>query len=132
MNTEQGDEGAELAPASLQLTPLLEVFALYLGTVVQLLGLHITVLYAEATLVHAPEGQSRHGVVETCRHLSTHILPASTDVTTPCGCAITLLASKTATCQQEDALVGIDGTLSVVDSISIHDAIGVEILRRCP
>ena len=129
MNAEQGDEGAKLTPTGLQLAPLLEVLVLYLGTVVQLLGLHITVLDTEATLVHAPEGQSGHRIVQTCRHLSTHILPTGTDVTTPCGRRVALLASKTTTRQQEDTLVRIDRALTVIDSIGIDDAVGIEILR---
>ena len=80
---EQGDEGTKLAPASLQLTPLFQVLALHACLLVILLGLHITVLHTESTLIHSPEGKTRHRVVETCRHLGTHILPTSTNITRP-------------------------------------------------
>ena len=108
MYAEQGDEGAELTPAGLQFTPLLEVFVLNALTVEELLSSNITVLYAEAALIHTPEGQSRHGVVETCGHLRTHIFPTGTDVAAPRGGAIALFTGKATTRQQEDALVGID------------------------
>ena len=126
--TEQGYEAAELAPTGLQLTPLLQVFILHLHAVVQLLSCHIATLHTEAALIHTPEGQSRCRVVQSRRHLSPHILPTGTNITTPCGCRIALFTSKTTTCQQEYTLVGVNGTLAIVDGISIDDAIGIEIL----
>ena len=129
MDTEQGDEGTELAPAGLQLAPLLEVFVLYAALLEQFLCCHVAVLNAEATLVHAPEGQTGHRIVQTGSHLGTHVLPTGTDVARPCGGAVTLLAGKAATGQQEDALVGGDTALTIVDGIGIDDAVGIEILR---
>ena len=58
MTAEEGDEGAELVPACLQLAPLLQVFVLLTCAVEQLLSLDVTVLHAEAALIHAPEGDA--------------------------------------------------------------------------
>ena len=106
VHTEQGDKGTKLAPTGLQLTPLLQVFVLHTGLLVLTLSLHVAVLHAEASLVHTPEGQSGHRVVQTSCHLGTHILPTGTYITTPCSGRIALLTGKPATSQQEYALVG--------------------------
>ena len=129
MHTEQGNKRTKLAPASLQLTPLLQVLVLHLRAVIELLGCHIAVLHTETALIHTPEGQSRHGVVQTSGHLCPHVFPAGTNIATPCCRRKALFAGKTAARQQEHALVGQHGTLTIVDSVGIDDAIGVEILR---
>ena len=55
MRAEEWNKGTELVPASLQLTPFLQVLVLLPCAVEELLGCHITVLYTETTLVHTPE-----------------------------------------------------------------------------
>ena len=131
MRAEQRDKGAELIPACLQLTPLLQILVLLTCAVEELLGSDITVLHTEAALVHAPERQAGDGVVESCGHLGTHILPTGTDVTTPGGGREALFTSKAATGEQEYAwlirLTLPDRTLTIVDGIGIHGAVGIEI-----
>ena len=99
-----------------------------------LLGSHITVLHTEAALIHTPEGDTRHRVVQTSRHLGTHILPAGTDITAPRGSRETLFASKSATGEQEHTrlvhLSLIDRALTVIDGVGIHGRIGIEVFRR--
>ncbi len=124
----EGNEAAELVPAGLQLAPFLEVGVLVACLVKLLLGCHITVLHAEASLVHAPEGMTCQGKVQTCRHLGTHILPTGGDVSRPSGGAVTLLAGETGTGQEEYPLVGVHRALTVIDGIGIHDAVGIEVL----
>ena len=134
MRAEKGNKGAKLIPACLQLTPLLQVLILLTCTVEELLSSHIAVLDTEATLIHAPEGKTGNRIVQACRHLRTHILPAGTDVATPRGCGIALLASKTATCQQEHPWLILlalpDTALTIVDGIGINGAVGIEVFCR--
>ena len=103
VSTEQRDEGTKLVPTRLQLTPFFQVFVLLTRLVEELLGSHIAILHAESSLVHTPEGHARHRVVQSGRHLRTHILPASADVAAPRGGGIALLAGKAATGEQEHA-----------------------------
>ena len=63
------DETAELIPAGLEFAPLGEVSGFHARLVKHLLCLDIAVFHGETALVHAPEGQSAHGVVEACGHL---------------------------------------------------------------
>ena len=127
MYAEQRDKGAKLAPAGLQLAPLFHVLIFHACLVIKALGLHITILHAETTLVHTPERKSRHRVIQACSHLRTHILPTGSDIATPCGCGIALFTCKTTAGKQEHALVRIHRALSVVDSIGINNRIGIEI-----
>ena len=124
MSTEQRDEGTELVPTGLQLTPFFQVFVLDTTLVKQLLSCHVTILNAEATLIHSPERNTRHRIVKTCRHLSAHIFPTGTDIATPCCCRETLFTSETTTSQQEHArfivLTLPYATLTIIDGISIH------------
>ena len=134
VRTEERDKGSELVPTCLQLAPLLQIFILNTSLVKQLLGCHITVLHTEAALIHTPERNTRDGVVQTSRHLSTHILPAGADITTPGRCREALLASETATGKQEHArLIHLTlpyRALSMIDGICIHGAVGIEIFCR--
>ena len=133
MSTIKGNEAAELVPASLQLAPLFQILILNTLLVEQLLGSHITVFHTEASLVHAPERQSRHRIIEPGSHLRAHVLPTCSYITTPRGCRVSLLACKATPRQQKHTrLISLaleHRALSVVDGIGIHDAIGIEILR---
>ena len=135
MGAVQGNKAPELIPTCLQLTPFLEITVLYSRLIILLLCCHITVLHTEATLIHAPERDSAHRIVQSGSHLCPHILPTGTDITTPCGGRVTLFASKTATSKQEDTrfVVGSlkDRSLAIVDGIGINCGICVEILSRC-
>ena len=134
VSAEEGDKGTELVPACLQFAPLLQVFVLDTLLIIELLGSHVAVLHTEAALVHTPEGDARHRVVQASRHLSAHILPAGADIATPGSRRETLLASEATTGEQEHArLVHLtlpDRALTVVDSVGIDGRVSVEILRR--
>ena len=108
MTAEKGNEGTKLVPTCLQLTPLFQVFVLLTCAVEKLLGCHIAVLHTETALVHTPEGDTGNRVVESCRHLGTHILPTGSDITTPRSGGETLLPSKSTASQQEHSrLIGL-------------------------
>lgn len=134
VSTIEGNEAAKLVPAGLQLAPLRQVAVLHASLVELLLGSHIAVFHAETALVHSPEGNARHRIVQSGGHLGAHILPAGCNVAAP-GCrGVTLFSGKTATGEQEHAgFIGLslkERTLSVVDGIGIHRAVGVEVFRR--
>ena len=128
VGTIERNETAKLVPASLQLTPLLQIGILLTGLVKLLLGSHIAVFYTETTLVHSPERKTCHGIVQSGSHLRTHILPAGSDVARPGSGAVALFASKARTGEEEDTLVRVHATLTIVDGVGIHDAVGIEIL----
>ena len=131
VGTIERNETAELVPASLQLSPFLEIGILLTGLVKLLLSSYIAVFHAETTLVHSPERKTSHGIVQSGSHLRTHILPAGSDVARPGSGAVALLACKTGTGQEEDALVRVHAALTIIDGVGIHDAVGIEILGRC-
>ena len=129
MSTIERNEAAELVPASLQLAPLLQVGILLTGLVELLLGSHVAVLYTETALVHSPERKTRHRIVQTGSHLSTHVLPTGSNIARPGSRAVALFARKARTGKEEDTLVRVHATLAMIDGISIHDAVSVEIFR---
>ena len=131
VGTIERNETAELVPASLQLSPFLEIGILGTILVELLLGSHIAILHTETTLVHSPERKTSHGIVQSGSHLRTHILPAGSDIARPGSGAVALFACKTGTGQEEDTLVRVHATLTIVDGVGIHDAVGIEILGRC-
>ena len=92
MATEQRTESSELIPTVVQLPPFPQILATFLSG-------HITVLHAEATDIHRPVRDTGHGEVQAGADLRFHILPASTDITTPCSGRVTLLAGETGTGQ---------------------------------
>lgn len=124
------NEGPELIPSGLQLAPFLEVGVLHSCLVELLLSFDITVLNAEPTDVHAPERDTRHRIVKTCRELCSHILPTCADVAAPTGCAVALFSGKSAAGKQEYALVGVHRTLAVVYRVGIYYAVGIEVFGR--
>ena len=131
MSTIKRYEATELVPASLQLAPFLQVRIFLTGFVKLLLGSHIAVLYTETTLIHSPERKTCHRIVQTGCHLGTHIFPTGSNVTRPGSRTVALFTCKTGTGQEEDTLVRVHAALSVIDSISIHDAVSIEIFGRC-
>ena len=131
MSTIKRYEATELVPTRLQLAPFLQVSILLTSLIELLLGSHIAVLYTETTLVHSPERQTCHRIVQTGCHLGTHIFPTGSDVARPGSRTVALLTGKTGTGQEEDTLVRVHAALSVIDSISIHDAVSIEIFGRC-
>src|SRR5574344_2158202 len=94
------DEASKLIPAGLKFTPFLEVFILLTCSVEQLLGSHIALLHTESALVHAPEGNTSHRELQS---------------------------GKSAASEQKYTFIGVYRTLSIVDSIGIHDGISIEI-----
>ena len=131
MSTIKRYEATELVPTRLQLAPFLQVSIFLTGLIELLLGSHIAVLYTETALVHSPERQTCHRIVQTGCHLGTHIFPTGSNVTRPGSRTVALLTGKTGTGQEEDTLVRVHAALSVIDSISIHDAVSIEIFGRC-
>ena len=134
MSTIERDEAAKLVPACLQLAPLGKVSILVACLVKLLLCSHITVLDTESALVHSPERDTRHRVVESCCHLCTHVFPTRANVAAPCGCAVALLASKARTGEQEHTrFVGLTvehRALSVIYGISINRRVSIKIFCR--
>ena len=130
MGTIERNEATELVPASLQLTPFCQVGILLTSLVKLLLCCYITVLYTETALIHSPERKTCHRVVQASSHLGTHILPTGSNIARPSGCTVTLLASKTRTGKQEDTLIRVHTALSIIDGVSIDDAVSVEIFGR--
>ena len=120
--TEQRTESSELIPTVVQLPPFPQILATFLSG-------HITVLHAEATDIHRPVRDTGHGEVQAGADLRFHILPASTDITTPCSGRVTLLAGETGTGQQEYTVIRVYATLSVVDRLGVLQGIRVEVFR---
>ena len=131
VGTIERNETAKLVPASLQLSPFLQIGILLTGLVKLLLGSYIAVFHTETTLVHSPERKTCHGIVQSGSHLRTHILPAGSNIARPGSGAVALFACKARTGEEEDALVRVHAALTIVDGVGIHDAVGIEILGRC-
>ena len=130
MGTEERTEGSELEPTGIELSPLLLICILLACAVVKLLTSYISVLNTETSDVHCPIWDTADREVKTCRDLSLHILPTSSDVTAPCCCRVSLETCKSASCKKEHALVRIHITLTVVDCVSIHNRICIEVFCR--
>ena len=131
MSTIKRYEATELVPTRLQLAPFLQVSIFLTSLIELLLGSHITVFYTETALVHSPERQTCHRIVQTGCHLGTHVFPTGSNVTRPGSRTVALFTCKARTGQEEDTLVRVHTALSVIDSISIHDAVSIEIFGRC-
>ena len=130
VGTEERAECAELEPAGIELAPLLLIGILDSGTVVDLLTCHKTILDAESSDVHGPIRHAADRKVKACRDLGLHVFPTRRDITAPCSCRISLKSGKAAAGKQEDALVIVRATLTVVYRIRIHDRICIEVLCR--
>ena len=66
VGTEERAECAELAPAGIELTPLLLIGILDSGTVLDLLTCHKTILDAESSDVHGPVRDTADSEVKAC------------------------------------------------------------------
>ena len=128
MCTEQRTECAKLIPTRIQLTPFLIVRILFSGPVEFLLSVLIAFFYTESANVHCPVRNTADCKIQSGRNLCLHIFPTGSDIATPrCG-RITLQSGKSRTSQQEYTFVIVYGTLSVINSLSIHQRIRIEIL----
>ena len=130
VRAEKWAKRAELEPAGIELTPLLEVRIFPRTGVKELLGFDIAVFDAESAYVHGPVRYAADTEVESGAYLGFHVLPSGCDVAAPGGCAVALEAGKSASGKQEYAAVRVRRTLPVVDCVGVHQCIGVEILGR--
>ena len=128
MCTEQRAECAKLIPTCIQFTPFLIVRILFSGLIEFLLSVFIAFFYAESANVHRPVRNTADCKIQSGRNLRLHIFPTGSDIATPCCGRITLQSGKSRTGQQEYTFVIVYGTLSVINSLSIHQRIRIEIL----
>ena len=128
VRTEQRAECAKLIPTRIQLTPFLIVRILFSGLVELLLSVFIAFFYAKSTNIHCPVRNTAYCKVQSGRNLCLHIFPTGSNISTPRRGRVALQSGKSRTGQQEYTLIIVCGTLSVINSLSIHQRIRIEIL----
>src|SRR5690554_1739390 len=94
MGAEQRHKSTELGPATVQLTPLLEILIFHTGSIVDTLCLLVSFFDTKTADIHCPVGDPRQGKVESCRDLCFHIFPPGTDVAAPDSGGIALDAGE--------------------------------------
>ena len=126
MRTIQRTESSELIPTGIQFPPFL-IIRIFTSCFVKFrLAGYIAVFHTETADIHCPIRNATDRKVQPGRNLRFHIFPTGSDVPTPCSGRITLATGKSGTGQQEDTLVGLHATLSVIDSLGIHQSVCIE------
>ncbi len=120
VNAEKRSKCAKLIPAGIELPPLIQIFTAFFR-------IFITFFHAKPTDIHCPIRQSRHGKIDPGRNLRFHIFPNRSDISAPCDSTVTLHPCKTRTGKNKYPLTFAITPLPVVNSLSIHQCISIEI-----